>query len=70
MDFAPNPERLLVVGGFGLLIVMVEIAGLILGIASLRHKGRGLREALIGTTLNGLGLLCIVALVVLAAFTA
>ena len=60
MDMGAGVTALLVAGGFGVLITLIQIVGLTLGIVRLRQVSRPRWAAQLGTVLNGGGLLCLV----------
>jgi hypothetical protein len=64
MDIGAAFQNMLVKAGLLLLIAVVDLTGLILGVIGVRRAGRNCNMAVIGTVLNGLGLLGVVMLVV------
>lgn len=70
MDMGAGFQKLLVAGGFAVVIALVEIIGVVLGAVGLRQAEQGRLAAQVGTAFNALGLFVIVALLVVGILAA
>jgi hypothetical protein len=66
MDMGAGFQKLLVTGGFMSGVAIVQVVGVVLGVAGLRQRERSRMAAQCGVALNALGLFVVVALLVVA----